>query len=171
MNIKLANKGDINEIMVLIEKVNKKLLSLGFSNWNKGYPNQQIVEKDIENDEQYKLMDFNQNGHNIIGIYSLAKFHYPIFDKLKFTDKTNNYGMIHRVAVIPEYQNRGYAKLMMDNAENILRIKRYFSIRLGVISSNDKLVEFYLNRDYKIKGSENFEIDESPFYLMEKIIK
>jgi len=166
MVIELAKLSDIKEIMVLISNVNKNLLSKGFTNWNKGYPNYEIIEKDILNREQFILL----KNYKIIGIYSSAKYNYDIFPELDFNDKSDNYAMVHRLAVSPDEQGKGYAKLMMSHAEDKYIEKGFTSIRLGVHSANTKLVKFYRDLDYKVRGEAHFEVDEAPFFIMEKII-
>lgn len=166
MLIKLAELGDIDEIMVLIDRVNKYLMSIGFTNWNKGYPNRELIEKDVMNREQNILVINNV----ITGIYSSAKYDYEVFPELNFRDKYNNFAMVHRLAVLPTEQGKGYAKLMMSHAEDKYKRDSFTSIRLGVHSSNAKLVKFYLDLDYEVRGEAYFEVDEAPFFIMEKII-
>jgi ribosomal protein S18 acetylase RimI-like enzyme len=52
-------------------------------------------------------------------------------------------GWINYLAVLPELQGRGYARQIMERAEEILRFAGCAKINLQVRSSNRKVIAFY----------------------------
>ncbi|MEZ5022089.1 MAG: GNAT family N-acetyltransferase [Chitinophagales bacterium] len=76
--------------------------------------------------------------------------------------------VIHRLVVNPKHQKQGYAKLLMDFAEDFATNNGYSSIRLDAYSENKAVIEFYQKRNYIQRGNVNFPGREHPFYCMEK---
>lgn len=58
-------------------------------------------------------------------------------------------GWIYFLAVKPEYQNRGFAKQILDHAEKELLDIKCPKIELMVRHTNDKVVSFYKHAGYK----------------------
>jgi len=52
-------------------------------------------------------------------------------------------GWINYLAVAPDHQRRGYARLLMDEAERLLRQAGCPKINLQVRASNTEVIEFY----------------------------
>jgi ribosomal protein S18 acetylase RimI-like enzyme len=59
-------------------------------------------------------------------------------------------GWINYLAVAPEFQRRGYARLMMDGAERLLRQAGCAKINLQVRASNKGVIEFYRNIGFRV---------------------
>lgn len=166
-NIELTDTSDIDEIMVLKEKINQDLLAQGMGQWNNGYPNEEVFLKDIEINSQYKMLD--DNGR-IIGIGSINKNQHLKFAEANWADKSDGYLLIYRLGIDPDYQNQGLAGKMMDFLEGIAKKQNASSIRLGALSSYEKVVNFYLKRDYQVRDSKIFPVSKMEYFLMEKIL-
>ena len=158
---------DIEEILILKEKINLDLLNQGMTQWNNGYPNREVFENDILLNSQYKML--NEAGH-IIGIGSVNNVQHQTFAEANWTDKSNNFFLIYRLGIDPDYQNQGLAGKMMDFLEDVAISKNATSIRLGALSSYEKVVSFYLKRNYKIIESKFFPVSKMKYHLMEKLI-
>ncbi len=52
-------------------------------------------------------------------------------------------GWINYLGVHPDYQRKGYARKMMEEAERLLRQRGCPKINLQVVASNHKVIEFY----------------------------
>lgn len=164
-NIELADTSDIDEIMLLKEKINKDLLLHGMNQWNNGYPNEEVFLRDIGLKSQYKLIDENQR---IIGIGSMNQLQHPKFAEANWDDKSDGFRLIYRLGINPEYQNQGLAGKIMDFLEDLAVKENASSIRLGALSTYEKVVQFYLKRNYNIKDEKMFPVSKQIFYLMEK---
>jgi len=58
-------------------------------------------------------------------------------------------GWIYFLAVKPEYQNKGYARIILEHAEKALLDIECPKIELMVRHTNDKVVSFYTHAGYK----------------------
>jgi len=58
-------------------------------------------------------------------------------------------GWINYLAVSPPFQNRGYGKLLVDKAEDILRKMGCLKINLQVREHNSSVIRFYEKLGYK----------------------
>jgi len=166
-SIEFADKNDIDEVMILTEKINQDLLSIGMTQWNNGYPNEEVYLKDISLNSMYKML--NEQGQ-IIAIGSINKNQHPNFAEANWKDKSDTFRLIYRLGVDPEYQNKGLAGVMMDYLENVAIKEKATSIRLGALSTYEKVVNFYLKRNYSIQDKKGFPVSKSVYYLMEKIL-
>ena len=79
--------------------------------------------------------------------------------------------VVHRLMVHPNFQNKGYAKQLMDFAENFAKQNQYTSIRLDTYTQNKISFEFYKKRNYVLRGTVFFKGRKDPFYCLEKDLK
>ena len=78
---------------------------------------------------------------------------------------------IHRLAVHPEYQGKGFAQKMMDYAEDYARKENYISVRLDTFSQNHRNQRFYEARGYQKLGDIYFPKQSvHPFHCYELIL-
>ena len=61
-------------------------------------------------------------------------------------------GWINYLAVLPEYQRLGYAALIMDEAERILKSVGAPKVNLQVRTSNTGVIEFYEKIGYSVEN-------------------
>ena len=78
---------------------------------------------------------------------------------------------IHRLAVHPQEQKKGYAKVLMDFAEDYARKGGFISVRLDTFSKNVRNNKFYQARGYRAVGDIYFpKQSEFPFHCYELIL-
>jgi ribosomal protein S18 acetylase RimI-like enzyme len=78
---------------------------------------------------------------------------------------------IHRLAVHPSQQGKGFAQEMMDFAEVSAKERNFVSVRLDTFSQNIRNQKFYELRGYKRLGNIYFpKQSEHPFYCYEYIL-
>ncbi len=164
-SIKQSDKSDISEIMLLTARINNHLLKNNMTQWNNGYPNEEVFLSDININSQYKMLNEN---NKLIGFGSINKIQHLTFAEANWNDKSDNFKLIYRLGVDPDYQNQGLAGKIMDFLENIALNDKASSIRLGALSSYQKVVEFYKRRNYQISDEKYFPISKMKYYLMEK---
>ena len=79
-------------------------------------------------------------------------------------------GWINYLAVLPEYQRKGYAAKMMEEAERILESAGCPKVNLQVRKSNTEVIEFYKNIGYSVEGvvSMGKRIEPDVPYILDK---
>lgn len=58
---------------------------------------------------------------------------------------------IFSIAVLPEFQGKGIGKQLLEHAINLARSRKISRISLEVRKSEEQLVQFYMNAEFKIK--------------------
>lgn len=165
--IRCAKILEIAEILDLTKACARHMQDKGIFQWNEEYPSRTAFEQDISRKELFLL----KSGTNLIGCITIT----PIMDEeyrpVKWLTQNNNNIYIHRLAVSPEYQGKGFAQTLMNFAENYAREKNFESVRLDTFSQNKRNQNFYEQRGYKKLGSIYFpKQSDYPFYCYELIL-
>lgn len=162
--IRKASMDDIPTIMNITKACAKYMRDQGIYQWNEHYPSQNAFENDIDRGELW-VMIFEDVLVSCIVISTLMDEEYLPIQWL--TESDNNY-YIHRLAVHPDYQKKGYAQKMMNFAEDFAKEQNATSVRLDTFSQNSRNRRFYENRGYQRLGNIFFpKQSEHPFYCYE----
>ncbi|MFC0603540.1 GNAT family N-acetyltransferase [Winogradskyella pulchriflava] len=158
---------DIEAIMKLTKACAKFMITNGIYQWNEHYPNPSAFENDIERNELYVL---EHNGF-VSGTIVISTLMDQEYMPIKWLTKNENNIYIHRLAIHPELQGKGYAQQLMAFAEKHAIENNYSSIRLDTFSQNKRNQKFYELRGYKRLGDIYFpKQSEHPFHCYELII-
>ncbi|WP_276168813.1 GNAT family N-acetyltransferase [Zobellia alginiliquefaciens] len=165
--IRPAKLTDIPQILTVTKACATAMIQQGIYQWNENYPSKQAFETDIERGELYILQEDNQ----IIGSIVLSTLMDEEYVPIKWLTPTGKNIYIHRVAVHPDYQGKGYAQKMMAFAENYARENRFESIRLDTFSQNKRNQRFYEARGFQRLGDIFFpKQSEYPFHCYELVL-
>ena len=167
MLIKKASKQDLDQLFTVVKSCGQNLIEQGIFQWNEEYPKREDLLEDIELKELWKLEDKN----SIIGLIVLTDNKDSEYQYVKWLAKNHKNLYIHRLAVHPKFQGKGYAQKLMDFAENYARENGYNSVRLDTFSQNKRNQQFYEQRNYIKLESIYFPKQSAfPFYCYEKIM-
>ena len=166
--IRLAYFSDLNSIKKLTEACAKDMISKKIFQWNEHYPSREVLEKDIKNKELY----VTEINNSVVGCVMFSKLKDEVYNKIEWLTQDQNNLYIHRLAVDPINQKKGFARSMMNFAEEQAAKMNCVSIRLDTFSKNPRNSKFYKSRDYVQLGDVYFlKQSEFPFHCFEKIIK
>ena len=139
MKITLATPENLDAIMEMYNSCVQGMLALGIDQWDESYPNRTIIEQDLKEGCYYiGVLD-----HEIIAGMRVDKIQDPTYLNVNWTDKSNNFMVVHRLGSKTKVWNKGIGKQMMDFAENIAIESGCSSFRLDTYSHNTKAIEFY----------------------------
>lgn len=165
--IRLAKNLEIPHILNITKACAKSMINQGIYQWNEHYPSQEAFERDIARKELYVLEVNNKILGTIVISTYMDEEYLPI--KWLTTNQRNIY--IHRLAVHPEEQKKGYAQKLMDFAEDYARKEGFASVRLDTFSQNSRNNTFYQARGYQKLGDIFFpKQSEFPFHCYELIL-
>jgi len=165
MSIILAQETDTLEVIQLLKRCALELQKQHIFQWNEQYPSINIIEKDISLQQLYLL----KSGTKIIGTIVLTSIKDKEYDAITWKNNAHKALYIHRLAVDPTEQQKGYAQQLMDFAESYAITHSFESIRLDTFSENQRNQFFYTKRGYQKTGSIYLpEQSTSPFYCFEK---
>lgn len=157
---------DIPAIMAMIRACAESMTGKGIYQWNEHYPNSSAFENDLKRNELY-VLEINSKINGTIVISTLMDKEYlPI--KWLTESKDNIY--IHRLAIHPSSQGKGYAQHLMNFAKAYAIENNYSSIRLDTFSKNKRNQKFYELRGYQQLGDIYFpKQSEYPFHCYELV--
>jgi len=165
--IRLAKLSEIEEIIRITKACAVKMISENIFQWNEHYPNPETFLKDIERNELYVLII----DEKLIGCIAISSEKDAEYNKINWLTEDAIQFYIHRLAIHPGFQHKGYAKLLMDFAEALGKQNRAMSIRLDTFSANERNQRFYEARGYKRLGDIYFpKQSDLCFYCYELIL-
>lgn len=165
--IRRAKFSEIDKITAITRACATKMISENIFQWNDSYPNKQAFLNDLQRRELYVI----EIDSTVIGSIVISTYKDPEYEDVKWlTPDSSNY-YIHRLAVDPEYQGKGYAKELMDFAEDMAIKNSIASIRLDTFSKNPRNNRFYAARGYKKLGDIYFrKQSEYSFHCYELVL-
>ncbi len=165
--IRLAKIKEIDQILSITSACASYLISKNIFQWSEIYPTKEIFIRDIEKRELYVFSDSN----SIVGTIVLTPDIDPEYKSVKWLTPDHNNLYVHRLAIHPTEQRKGYARKLMDFAEDLAIRNGYTSIRLDTFSKNLRNQKFYELRGYQRLENVYF-LDQStdPFYCYELIL-
>ncbi len=165
--IRLAKLKDISKVLEITSACNLFMRSNGIFQWTENYPSREAFEKDVARNELYVLIEAN----NIIGCITISEFIDEVYLPVRWLSKTTRHKYIHRLAVHPSFQKKGYARKLMGFAEALAKSDGCISVRLDTFSRNKRNQKFYETRGYQRLEEIFFpEQSEYPFYCYELIL-
>lgn len=139
MIIRHANKTDLIDIMVIIEKAKIYMKENKINQWNEIYPNEDVFLADLKENRLYVAdIDGKVIGMAVLVLDGDADYK-NIDGKWLFDGK---YGVIHRIAVHPDFKSQNVAKNLLNFFENKLINLGYNSIRVDTHKDNKSMLRF-----------------------------
>jgi len=164
--IRKATTRDIDAILDITKACAKHMISQNILQWNAHYPNRDAFNKDLDRQELYVLDIEN----TILGCVVISTLMDDEYIPIKWLTPNSNNIYIHRLAVHPDHQGRGFAKQIMTYAEDFSKKNTYISVRLDTFSQNKKNQHLYESRGYTKLGQIFFpKQSEHPFYCYELV--
>ena len=136
MKFLTAKKEDLYRIMQIIGEAQAYLAAQHIDQWQNGYPNEQTILKDIQNDESYIL---ESDGSIQIATAMFTTKNEPTYTNIEgnwITKIDAKYGVIHRMAVCENFRGTGIAKFIFNHFEQILKQNSIQSMRIDTHENN-----------------------------------
>ena len=167
--IRKATKDDLDEVMLIIKACTKHMISKNIFQWNEKYPNIETFKNDIENENLYVL---SLQNNELIGCVSITFEMDDFYKTIDWISPSKKNIYVHRLAVHPNNQGQGYAKIIMNFIEKKGIDNLCESIRLDTFSMNNKNNTLYTKLGYQKLGQIYFrDQSEMPFNCYEKPLK
>ncbi len=137
--------------MKIVADAQQYLGSLGIDQWQNGYPQDFVIQEDIENKEFYLLKKANE----LLGISMFSTRGEPSYKKIDgkwLTPDDSVYGVIHRMAVLTTHKKAGLAQFMFEHFENELKAEGIKSMRIDTHKDNQGMQGLLKKRGYNYCG-------------------
>ena len=165
--IRKATHSDIGPVLKITLACANHMKQNGIHQWDDEYPNRTAFEKDVFRNELYII----EKSDQIIGCVVISDLMDDEYEPIVWLTPNGNSIYIHRLAIHPEFQGKGYAQKLMDFAENLSRESQKASVRLDTFSRNERNQKFYEQRGYQKLGDVYFPNQSTfPFHCYELIL-
>ena len=140
---------DIPQIWNILQQAILRRKQDGSRQWQDGYPNEAVVEQDIERSIGYVLMD----AETIIAYNAILFNDEPAYDDLKGKWLTNkDFVVVHRLAVSDQYVGQGLAQKMLQFTEDLALENNIYSIKADTNFDNTAMLRIFEKLGYTYCG-------------------
>jgi ribosomal protein S18 acetylase RimI-like enzyme len=158
---------EIPDILKLCDACRLLMESKGIYQWTMEYPNEKQFINDIKRKELYVL----KQNDRLVGCIVLSIVIDAEYIPVNWLTNNGNPLYIHRLAVHPNYQGKGFAQQLINFGENHARSNQFTSIRLDTFSQNKRNQRFYEQRGYQKLADIYFSNQsEHPFHCYELLL-
>ncbi len=165
--IRAGQSADLNRVTAIAKSCAQHMINQGIFQWNEHYPSKKVFEKDLNRSELFVI----EKENHVIGAIVISTLMDEEYKEVKWLTPNENNRYIHRLCVDPTYQKNGFAKSLLDFAENKCKDQNVTSIRLDTFSQNPRNLKFYRNRDYiQLEEIYFHRQSEFPFYCFELVL-
>ena len=148
-NFRKATLSEINPIWDILQQAIIRRKNDGSNQWQDGYPNLEVVKKDIEKESGYVLTE----GETIVGYIAVLINDEPAYEKIEGEWLTNDdFVLFHRVAIAENYLGKGLAKMMINHIEDFAVENNIKSIKADTNFDNDAMLNIFEKIGYKYCG-------------------
>mgnify|MGYP000023410311 FL=1 len=165
--IRKASLDDLQRIIEITQACANLMISKNIFQWNEFYPRIQTFEEDVNNQTLYVI----ENNLKVIGCLVISDYMDEFYKKAKWLTTSDKNIYLHRLAVHPDYQGKGFAKKLMNYAFDFALENKFKSIRLDTFSGNPQNNIFYQKLKFKQLDKIYFrDQSDKPFYCYEKVL-
>lgn len=125
----------------------------GSNQWQDGYPNEEVISKDIANEEGYVLTD----GTTIVGYSAVLINDEPAYANIEGQWLTNSdFVVVHRIAVSENHLGKGLAKKILGFIEEFALHNNVYSIKADTNFDNAAMITIFEKSGYVYCGEVYF---------------
>lgn len=162
-----ATKENMNEILLIIQGAQAYLKSQGIDQWQNNYPNIEVIKKDIDNNHSYVLVKDNIILGTTAVMFENDKTYNSIYHGKWLTN--GRYGVIHRLAVNPDYHGLGLSTEIIKQIELMCKDRGINSIKVDTHKENKVMQKVLVKNGFVYCGI-IYLVDGNERMAFEKIL-
>lgn len=160
-----ATLDDLPQIWVILQKAIIRRKEDGSDQWQDGYPNPEVIQKDIERDAGFVMTD----GNTIVGYCAILINDEPAYAEIEGKWLTNgDFAVFHRVAISEDYLGRGLSSKMLNFIEDFAVRNKLQSVKADTNFDNGAMQHVFKKAGYIYCGEVFFR--GSPRMAFEKVL-
>jgi GNAT superfamily N-acetyltransferase len=137
----------------------------GSNQWQDGYPNLEVVQKDIKKSHGFVLTE----AETIVGYTALLINDEPQYTKIDGKWLTNDdFVVFHRVAISQKHLKKGLAQMIIQYIEDFAQKNNIYSIKADTNFDNIAMLRIFEKSGYTFCGEVYFR--GSPRKAFEKVL-
>jgi ribosomal protein S18 acetylase RimI-like enzyme len=166
MRIRLATQDDLPGLMALVQRVVPLMLAAGNRQWDEGYPNESVFQRDIALEQLWVA----EAEDGIAGVAALTMDQEPEYAQADW-DMSAKALVVHRLAVDPAYRGAGVASALMQKAEEVAVEREFDVVRVDTNTENAATQRLFPKLGYRLAGEIGLGMRPGlRFFCYEKII-
>lgn len=166
IEIRLANKSDVNEMMVVTKRIVNNMIEVNKINqWDQTYPNPEVFNNDIDLGNLYVATE----DSDIVGFICINDEETPEYEKVTWR-VNDSYLLIHRIGVDPTKTGRGIASKLITHAESIALERGAKWMKIDTNSSNLLMNNLIKKMGYQYVGDMQLKPNKPIWYAYDKKI-
>lgn len=165
--IRLAHANDLARIWDLVQKAVHLMNERGNEQWGADYPTRDLYASDIEKNELWCVVD---EFDTVMGVAAIFSRHEPDYAPVPFRKPEPAVSM-HRVAVDPDFENRGVASALFSQFENIGHKFGVDALRIDTYHKNERMLALIQKHGFSYVGDINLHGRTLPYHCFEKLLK
>jgi len=148
-----ATSSEIPEIWDILQQAILRRKADGSEQWQDGYPNPEVVKKDVDSGQGYVLSD----NDNIIGYTAILINNEPEYAKIKGEWLSNDdFVVFHRVALSENYLGKGLAQKIFEYIEDFALSNNIYSVKADTNFDNLAMLKIFEKAGYTYCGKVYF---------------
>lgn len=164
MKIRKASKEDSVKVFEFVKGAVKKMDEQGIPQWDEIYPTQ----NDFENDASREQLHVVEIDGKLAACFTLNKDCDEEYKNGTWSYTGDDYIVIHRLCVNPEFQNQGLGRKVCLAIEDLVKTQDVKAIKLDCFTQNPYSQRMYHKLGYSDVGFADWR--KGRFILMEKIL-
>jgi ribosomal protein S18 acetylase RimI-like enzyme len=166
MNIRKAEKKDINDIVIIIKQAKNYFKKNGIPQWQGEYPNEIDIEDDIQKQGGYCVIEDNE----VIAYSFVSEYEDPNYSYIEGSWLNDEpYVVIHRTCVKETIKGRGVATSFVTYAKKICKDNGLRNIRVDTHEKNISMQRM-LEKNGFVKTGIIYVEDGSPRYAYQLVL-
>ena len=150
MEVRKSRKEDIPEIQKIIKKAQNYFKSQNIDQWQMGYPNEEVINEDIENQISYVMTKDEEIIATSVITFEKESCYKNIVEGKWITN--DDYTVIHRIAIDDKYKGKGLSKEIIKYAKKLCLEKNIHSIKIDTHEENLSMQNFLKKNGFKYCG-------------------
>ena len=160
-----AQLSEIASIWIILQQAIQRRKEDGSNQWQDGYPNPEVIKKDIEKGAGFVLFE----KETIIGYTALLISDEPAYAEIEGKWLTNDeFVVLHRVAIAEDHLGKGLAKMIMKHVEAFALSNNIYSVKADPNFDNLAMIKTFESLGYMYCGEVYFR--GSPRKAYEKVL-
>jgi ribosomal protein S18 acetylase RimI-like enzyme len=147
MRIRLATQDDLPALMALVRRVVPLMLAAGNRQWDEGYPNECVFERDIALEQLWVA----EAEDGLAGVAALTMDQEPEYAQANW-DMSVKALVVHRLAVDPAFRGAGVASALMQKAEEVAVEREFAVVRVDTNTENAATQRLFPKLGYRLAG-------------------
>lgn len=147
MILRPATETDLPHLIDLVRRVVPLMHTAGNFQWDAGYPNETVFQQDIQRGDLWVA----EIDGTIAGVAALTTIQDAEYTQLGW-DLSETALVTHRLAVHPDFQGRGVAAALLQQAELLALSRGIDVLRIDTNSENQATQRLFPKLGYRFSG-------------------